>query len=68
LSAFLRPTREGRNFLICSARSSTLEPAASAVIWNLSGCSSTMSRVWVPMEPVDPRRANFLGPLVPRGT
>lgn len=43
----------------CSASSSTLPPAASAVTANLSGCSATMSSVWVPMEPVEPSSENF---------
>lgn len=33
-----------------------LEPAASATSSNLSGNSAMMSRVWVPMEPVEPSR------------
>mmetsp|Transcript_27927 Transcript_27927/g.65007 ORF Transcript_27927/g.65007 Transcript_27927/m.65007 type:complete len:276 (-) Transcript_27927:124-951(-) len=37
-----------------SASRSRLPPADSAVTLNLSGRALTMSRVWVPMEPVDP--------------
>ncbi len=38
----------------CSASSLTFEPAARATSLNLSGNSSMISRVWVPMEPVEP--------------
>mmetsp|Transcript_2009 Transcript_2009/g.7569 ORF Transcript_2009/g.7569 Transcript_2009/m.7569 type:complete len:253 (+) Transcript_2009:1721-2479(+) len=59
----------GLNFLICSAITSRLRPAESATISNLSGCSSAMSRVCVPMEPVEPSREIFLMfPLPRRGT
>lgn len=52
-------TSLGLNLATCSARSSRLLPAARATIWKRSGFSSTISRVWVPMEPVDPKRENF---------
>ena len=41
--------------LTCSASSSMLPPALRATTSNLSACSAAMSRVWVPMEPVEPR-------------
>mmetsp|Transcript_94 Transcript_94/g.253 ORF Transcript_94/g.253 Transcript_94/m.253 type:complete len:209 (+) Transcript_94:597-1223(+) len=44
-SAFLTETSAGLNLRTCSARRSILDPAASAVTANLSGCSSTISKV-----------------------
>jgi hypothetical protein len=59
----------GLNFLICSESTSRFLPALRATISNLSGCSSAMSSVWVPMLPVEPRREIFLTlPLPRRGT
>jgi hypothetical protein len=56
----LMETILGLNFLICSASTSRFLPALSATISNLSGCSSAMSSVCVPMEPVEPSREIFL--------
>ncbi len=46
----------GANFLICSASSSTLELHTRASTLALPS-SATTSRVWVPMEPVEPYTA-----------
>lgn len=43
----------------CFASSSTLDPAARATSWNLSGNSAMMSSVWVPIEPVEPSNENL---------
>mmetsp|Transcript_1093 Transcript_1093/g.3085 ORF Transcript_1093/g.3085 Transcript_1093/m.3085 type:complete len:224 (-) Transcript_1093:89-760(-) len=56
-SAAARPTTDGLNSAICCARSSTLEPAEMETTWKWSGYSRQMSRVCVPMEPVDPSSA-----------
>eukprot|EP00976_Prorocentrum_cordatum_P103259 1193385-Prorocentrum_minimum.AAC.3 len=51
--------------ITCSAMSSMLRPAERATTWNLSGCSSTMSKVWVPIEPVEPSREIFFTTPLP---
>mmetsp|Transcript_35696 Transcript_35696/g.90036 ORF Transcript_35696/g.90036 Transcript_35696/m.90036 type:complete len:339 (+) Transcript_35696:777-1793(+) len=56
-------TRLGLNLRVCSASSLALDPAASAHTAKRSGCSSTMSRVCVPMEPVEPMSEKVLSPL-----
>mmetsp|Transcript_13347 Transcript_13347/g.49945 ORF Transcript_13347/g.49945 Transcript_13347/m.49945 type:complete len:234 (-) Transcript_13347:124-825(-) len=59
----------GLNFLICAASTSRFLPAERATISNLSGCSSAISSVCVPMEPVLPRREIFFTlPLPNLGT
>mmetsp|Transcript_7769 Transcript_7769/g.19276 ORF Transcript_7769/g.19276 Transcript_7769/m.19276 type:complete len:230 (+) Transcript_7769:969-1658(+) len=63
LEASLMATILGLNFLICSASSLMLEPAARATSSNLSGNSEMMSSVWVPMDPVEPSSENFFGSL-----
>ena len=57
-SSLHMPAIRGWNSLICCSICSTLFPAASAATCN-SGLLRTTSRVWVPMEPVDPRIAIF---------
>src|ERR1700678_1713238 len=47
-------TTDGRNFTDCSIASLMFEPAAIATTWNFPGWASTTSRVWRPMEPVEP--------------
>mmetsp|Transcript_13687 Transcript_13687/g.49065 ORF Transcript_13687/g.49065 Transcript_13687/m.49065 type:complete len:234 (+) Transcript_13687:673-1374(+) len=56
----------GLNFMICSARTSRFFPALSATISNLSGFSSAMSSVCVPMEPVLPSSEIFFTLPFPR--
>lgn len=43
-----------------SCRATGRLTAERATISNLSGCSSAMSKVCVPMDPVEPRREIFL--------
>ena len=45
--------------ITCSASKVTLDPAPSATTSNLSGNSLTISRVYVPIDPVDPSSENF---------
>ena len=52
------PAINGWNSRICCSICSTLFPAASATTCS-SGLFLTTSRVWVPIEPVDPRIAIF---------
>lgn len=55
-SPLLIPTSLGSKVLICSANSSMLRPAARATTSNLSENSPQISRVCVPMDPVDPSK------------
>ena len=48
----------GENSRICASSRVVFRPAASAVT-TMSFCSRTISRVWVPMDPVDPSIAIF---------
>jgi len=57
-------TIEGENSRTCSASSSIRLPAAdSALMANLSRLRETTSRVWVPMDPVEPRRTTLRTPI-----
>jgi hypothetical protein len=55
-SSFHTAAIDGLNSRICFSRSSMLFPAASAVIF-ISLFVLTISSVWVPIEPVDPKTA-----------
>ena len=57
-SSFQRQAIFGWNSRTCFSKSSTLEPAASAVI-PMSWLYLAISSVWVPMEPVEPRTEIF---------
>ena len=52
-----RATASGAWRWICSTSSARLLPALRATTRKRSGNSATMSRVWVPMEPVEPSTA-----------
>ena len=57
-------TISGENSPICWASSSILLPAADrALMTNLSRFRETTSRVWVPMDPVEPRRTTVRTPI-----
>src|ERR1700736_1196896 len=59
LAASATDTISGRYRSICSASSSRLPPAASATTPNRPGSASTTDRHCLPIEPVEPKMANF---------
>mmetsp|Transcript_10531 Transcript_10531/g.22199 ORF Transcript_10531/g.22199 Transcript_10531/m.22199 type:complete len:305 (+) Transcript_10531:293-1207(+) len=58
-------TTLGLYFKTCSVMSFELVPADKASTTKLSGQASTMSRVCVPMDPVDPRRESRFWKVAP---
>ncbi len=58
-------TTFGVYFKTCSVMSFELVPAERASTTKFSGQASTISRVWVPMDPVDPRRESRFWKVAP---
>mmetsp|Transcript_20478 Transcript_20478/g.50900 ORF Transcript_20478/g.50900 Transcript_20478/m.50900 type:complete len:314 (+) Transcript_20478:768-1709(+) len=64
-SAVAIETTFGVYFRTCSVMSFELVPAERASTTKLSGQASTISRVWVPIDPVDPRRESRFWKVAP---